>query len=340
MSYAIESNTPLTISVILFIVLIYNGKPKLIPEGEIHMPDEMHWGPFTLQWSLLSFLVSLLAGYGLTYWRLRGSLTEGANKEILSIIGNGMFAFFLVWKFGAVLLDISLIWTRPLGILLYSGGRQETYYGIITAVLIILYSMRSRRISIRILADILPWGILGTITVYELCKWRYGVLTDVSWGIHKPGNSQLLFHPLNVYVAIAAVGTLLRLGSLKKNIIGSGLFFKHFSIYFGLGMLVVTFFMDSTKGTILTAGQIWLVLLVLSGIFSDKLLTFIDQSFLAHPNQRKEREGMEDTSINSPEQNSKTRKNEALDREKKSVFNHQANEKVDKKLDGPDRPAE
>jgi hypothetical protein len=49
---------------------------------------------------------------------------------------------------------------------------------------------------------------------------------------------------------------------------------------------------------------------------------------------------MEDKTINSPEQNNKTRENEILDQEQNSVFNHAANEKVDKKLDGPDRPAE
>jgi hypothetical protein len=49
---------------------------------------------------------------------------------------------------------------------------------------------------------------------------------------------------------------------------------------------------------------------------------------------------MDDTAINSPEQKNKARENEILDQEHNSVFNHEANEKVDKKLDGPDRPAD
>jgi hypothetical protein len=304
------------------------------------MPDEMHWGPFTLQWSLLSWVVAVLTGYGLMYWRFRGNLNKATDNEIIPIIGNGLFVFFMVWKFGAVLSDPSLIWTRPLGILIYSGGQQETYYGMIAAGVVILYSLRKRNISIRLIVDLLPWGILGTVAVYQLCNWRYGALTDLPWGIYKPGNSQIQFHPLNVYVAIVALAALLRLRNMKKTVIGTGIIFKQFSIYFGMGMLLVTLFMGPTKESLLTAEQMGLALLVLFGIFYEKLLTFIDHSFLVHPNQRKECDAMDDTTINSPEQNNKTRENEILKREQNSIFDHEANEPVDKKLDGPDRPAE
>jgi hypothetical protein len=127
---------------------------------------------------------------------------------------------------------------------------------------------------------------------------------------------------------------------VKRTIAGKGLIFKQFCIYFGIGMLLVTFFKGPAKESLLTAEQIGYVLLVLSGIFYVQLLTFIDHSFLAHPKQRKERDVMDDTTINSPEQNNKTRENEILAREQSSVFDHEADEKVDKKLDGPNRPAE
>jgi hypothetical protein len=304
------------------------------------MPDALHWGPFTLPWSLLCWVLAILTGYGLMYWRLRGNLNKAMNNEIITVIGNGLFAFVMVWRFGAVLSNPSLIWTRPLGILLYSGGQQETYYGIIAAGVVVLYSLRKRNISIRLFADLLPWGILGTVAVYQLCKWRYGSVTDVPWGIYKPGNAQFQFHPINVYAAIVALGALLWLGNMKKTVIGTGLIFKQFSIYIGIGLLLVTLFNGAAHGPILTVAQTGLVLLVLLGIFSEKLLTFIDHSFFVHPNQRKERDVMDDKTINSPEQNNKTRENEILDQEQNSVFNHEANEPVDKKLDGPDRPAE
>jgi glucan phosphoethanolaminetransferase (alkaline phosphatase superfamily) len=69
------------------------------------MPGEMHWGPFTLQWSLLSWAIALLAGYYLMYWRLRSDLNESLNNELLTIISNALFAYLVVWKFGAVISD-------------------------------------------------------------------------------------------------------------------------------------------------------------------------------------------------------------------------------------------
>jgi hypothetical protein len=236
------------------------------------MPGEMHWGPFTLQWSMLSWIAAILAGYGLMYGRLKRSKDEHLNSELLTIISNAIFTFIIVWKFGAVISDISLIWTRPLGLLLFTGGLQETYYGILAAVVIVLYSLRKRRLSIRPFAEILSWGILGCVIVYELFSLR----SD----------------PLNLYVCILAACVLLSLLQIKRSVLDAGLAVKRFCIGFGLGMLLITLIAQQQAMSLLTMEQIRFSSMVLIGLFANPLLNFIDYSFIVHPNEGKERDDM------------------------------------------------
>ncbi|QGQ98614.1 hypothetical protein EHS13_28895 [Paenibacillus psychroresistens] len=238
------------------------------------MRDELHWGPFTLQWSMLSWIAAFLAGYGLIYLIFKRHKNEQLNNELLTIISNGLFTFMIVWKFGAVILDISIIWTRPLGLLLFTGGLQETYYGIIAACLIVLYSLRKRSISIRPLADALSWGIPGSVCVYQLFNLKTS--------------------PLSIYVFILAVVILLGLFLIKTLNLGSGNTAKWFCISFGLGMLLLSLFAQPQVKSLLTTDQIWFAAMVLSGLFSNPLLNFIDCSFIVHPNLRKERDSMMD----------------------------------------------
>jgi hypothetical protein len=236
------------------------------------MPGEMHWGPFTLQWSMLSWIVAILAGYGLIYVRLKWSKDEQMNNELLTILGNAIFTFIIVWKFGAVISDISLIWTRPLGLLLFTGGQQETYYGIMAAGVIVLYSLRKRRLSIRPFAEILPWGILGCVVVFEL----FNLKSD----------------PLNLYVCILAACVLLGLLQIKPLVLDAGFVVKRFCISFGLGMLIITLFAQPPATSLLTIEQIWFAIMVLTGLLANPLLNFIDNSLIVHPNKGKERDEM------------------------------------------------
>jgi hypothetical protein len=239
------------------------------------MPSEMHWGPFTLQWSLFSWIAAILAGYGIIYLVLKKHKNEQLNNEILTIIGNGLFTFIIVWKFGAVISDISMIWTRPLGLLLFTGGLQETYYGMLAAGLIVLYCLRKRSASVRPLADVLSWGTLGSVVVYHLFN--------------------LKVDPLNIYVGMLAVIILLGLLLMKSIHLGSGITLKTFGISFGLGMLLISLFAQSPVNSLLSKGQIWFAGMVLVGLFSNSLLNFIDKSFIVHPNLRKERDSMNPT---------------------------------------------
>jgi hypothetical protein len=240
------------------------------------MPGEMHWGPFTLQWSMLSWIAAILAGYGLMYGRMKRNKNEQLVNELLTIIGNAIFTFLIVWKFGVVISDISLIWTRPLGLLLFTGGQQETYYGILAAGVLVLYSLRKRNMSIKPLAEVLPWGILGSVLVYQLFNLR--------------------MHPLNLYVCILAACVLLGLLQIKPVVLDAGLVVKRFCISFGLGMLFITLLAQPQAESILTMDQIWFACLVLIGLFANSLLDFIDNSFIVHPNKRKERDEMNDPS--------------------------------------------
>jgi hypothetical protein len=238
------------------------------------MPGELQLGPFTLQWSLLSWIAAILSGYGLMYVRVKSNKNGQSDNDLLTIISNAIFTFVIAWKFGAVITDISIIWTRPLGLLIFTGGLLETYYGIIAAALITLYGLRKRSMSFRLLAEILPWGVLGCVAVYQLFNYK----TD----------------PLNIYVCILAVVVMLGLLQIKTFGMESGLVVKWFCISFGLGMLLITLFAQPPVRSILTMEQIWFAAMVLIGVFANPMLNFIDSSFIVHPNKRRGRDEMND----------------------------------------------
>jgi hypothetical protein len=241
---------------------------------EIEMPGELHWGPFTLQWSMLSWISAILAGYGFMFWRVRSNPNRKLNNELLNIISNAIFTFTIVWKFGTVLSDVSLIWTRPLGLLLFTGGLRETYFGLVAASVIMLYGLRKHGISILVLADVLSWGILGFLIMYQLSDWR--------------------IDRFNGAMFIVVIGVSVGLLLIKPLILGAGIVIQRFSISLGFGMLLLSIFADaSTKSSFLNVEQVWSACLVLFGLFAVPILTFIDYSFLAHPNVRKERDDMD-----------------------------------------------
>jgi hypothetical protein len=141
-------------------------------------------------------------------------------------------------------------------------------------VVTVFYSLRKRSISIRPLADLLPWGILGCVLVYQLCIWRV--------------------KPLNVSVCVVSIGACLGLLQLKPFTLGSGLIFQRFCISYGLGLFLFTLFEITPAKSLLGTEQLGFASLVLFGLFTKSLLTFIDYSFIVHPNERKERDDMDD----------------------------------------------
>jgi hypothetical protein len=130
--------------------------------------------------------------------------------------------------------------------------------------------------SIKPLAEVLPWGILGSVLVYQLFNLR--------------------MHPLNLYVCILAACVLLGLFQIKPFVLDAGHVVKRFCISFGLGMLFITLFAQPQAKSLLTMDQIWFASLVLIGLFANSVLDFIDYSFIVHPNKRKERDEMSDPS--------------------------------------------
>lgn len=232
------------------------------------MPSEFIWGPFTLQWSMIVWIVAIASGYGIVYVRLYYDRIGQLKDELMTIISNGIIAFIIVWKFGAVITDISILWTRPLGLLIFTGGLQETYYGILAAILTLMYGLRKKGISIRFLAEIIPWGIAGCMAIYQLFN--------------------LNANELNIYICILAVIIMFGLMQIRtKHHLDSTNSLQWFCISLGLGMLLITLFAQPIEDSLLSMKQIWLVVLVLSGIFCNPLLKFIDLSFLAHPNTEK-----------------------------------------------------
>lgn len=306
------------------------------------MPNDFHVGPFNLQWSMLSWIVCILAGYGFISFYLRGN--KARREDITSVIGTGLLVFLLVWKFGVILSDFSILWKHPLGLFMYSGGQQEMYFGCIVAVIVVFYSMRNRNFSIQVLGDLIPMGMLSSVMAYQLMGWRFGGVTSLPWGIKMDNGSSLHFHPLNVYVLLAAIVCLVIL--LRSQVeLGSGMMLSRFAIFFGIGMLFITLFAASkvSEGAILSTEQVGYALLVIFGMFSAKVVAFIDYSFIAHPKERRERVDMENEIINSPEQNNQEIANEKLESAKNTAEKVTQGEDtvgfVDKKLDGPNRPS-
>ncbi|MDF2722483.1 MAG: hypothetical protein K0Q59_2158 [Paenibacillus sp.] len=232
------------------------------------MPALLSWGPFVIQTSLLAVIAALLLGVlAVRLFAFAYGAPAGIAAEFLQ---NGCFIALIVWKFGHIVFAPSVIWDRPLALLMMNGGSREAGAAIACAIIYIGANSMRQRFPPPLLLDMIACGAVVSFVAYASLNWTYGSVTTLPWGVVL-SDPEILHHPVSVYMAIMGVGCLAAMGLLRKQA-GTGNLFRFAALYMGMGLLFVSLFqIPEQQFYLLTAIQWRGLLLAAIGIVSSIL---------------------------------------------------------------------
>ncbi|GAA3409963.1 prolipoprotein diacylglyceryl transferase family protein [Paenibacillus hodogayensis] len=288
------------------------------------MPELVSWGPFTIQTGLLAVVAASVTAM-LAVRAL--SLTKGAPaKASAELLQNAAFLVLIVWKFGHVLFAPSVVWDRPLALLMMNGGGREASLAVAAAIFYLFVKVKRSGIPWRLFADLTAFGATAAAAVYCAIAWKYGERTTVPWGVML-NDPEYRYHPVSAYALIVAVLVTLLLW-LKRGTAGDGTMFRTAALYMGSGLLLVSFWDVPPERTygLLSAFQWRMLVLAGIGIIS--------------PPSMHNKVGKE---MNVSVSNSHTDPQKSLEQNRQDSQNakksRNADVSADKKLAGPNRPS-
>ena len=144
------------------------------------MPDTIHIGKLVLSGPLLTALIAALAGYGaLRLWAARdrgsrsgpwGDLTAGAALTAV-----------VVWKFGVLFREPSLLWEEPRLLLVIVGSGAEAAAGLAAAGLYWIWQARRKGVGLLQALDALAVAAAGGLLVWNALsafeyRWGYAAV--------------------------------------------------------------------------------------------------------------------------------------------------------------------
>ena len=287
--------------------------------------DAVQIGPFYVNWRLFVLFISVAAGFGIVLLRTRRSM--GRTTSLSDILFNAILIGFAGWKLSPFLFQPSLIWQQPLKGLLTIGGLFEGAVGIVLAISYLIGSMLKHGLPLKLLADALGYGAAGFMIVRSIMGgWRYGKGTELPWGIQLR-DPNFHYHPINVYEGLLAAGLLL-IFFVSKMKLGDGRAGQVLFVYGGAGWFAISLFSNGEAIFEFFTGLQWMgLVMILIGLLLPRMYILWEGY--------QERSGKVMVQGDSRAQERRERKNEQSG---KKTSPEQSS--FDKKLDGPNRPAE
>jgi prolipoprotein diacylglyceryltransferase len=219
------------------------------------------WGPFAIQVGLLAVIAAVLTAIIAVR---RFSRTHGASaKEAAELLQNAAFIAFIVWKFGHVLFAPSVVWDRPLALLMMNGGTREAGLAVTAAIVYLAVKLRRNNVPPRLFLDLMAVGAVAAVIVYAAIDWKYGRTTSLPWGLIL-NDPEFRYHPVSVYTVIVACIVALLLW-IRRESSGTGELFRIAAMYMGLGLLAVSFGDVQQPSFLLLSSFQWQAL-VLAGV--------------------------------------------------------------------------
>ncbi|TMV45109.1 hypothetical protein FE783_30065 [Paenibacillus mesophilus] len=224
------------------------------------MPELISWGPFAIQIGLLAVIAAVMTAIFAVRWLSR---THGAPaKEAAELLQNAAFIAFVIWKFGHVLFAPSVVWNRPLALMMMNGGTREAGLAITAAVLYLILKLRRSSVPARLFLDLMSFGAVAAVIVYAAIDWKYGRATTLPWGLVL-NDPEYRYHPVSAYTVMVAAIVALFMWIRRKSL-GTGELFRVAAMYMGLGMLAVSFADVPQRSVMLLSAFQWQTL-VLAG---------------------------------------------------------------------------
>lgn len=235
------------------------------------MPELISWGPFAIQTGLLAVIAALLAG--IIAVRILTRTYGAPAHEAAELLQNAAFIGLIIWKFGHVLFAPSVVWQRPLALLMMNGGTREAAIAVVCAIVYLLVKAKRQNVPLPLFRDLISFGAVAALFVYAFIDWTYGAPTKLPWGLTL-SDPEVSYHPVSIYMALVALtgGVLLW---MRKNSLGTGDLFRFAAVYLGAGLLIVSLFRIPQQPSFLWLSAFQWRALALAGIG-------IFSSFLKH----------------------------------------------------------
>lgn len=300
------------------------------------MPELISIGTFLIQTKLLVLVISILVSYYVLKWKLsRIGMSASEGSVLLDKLMNAVLIAVMVWKLAPLVQNSELAWNRPLSLLTITGGTFGIWLGAAAAVIYIYFALRRSKLSLTMTVDLLAFGMLISWTITRLLFWEYGTQTDLPWGISL-NDPHYRYHPVNLYAGLIGIVIAIYVWFLRNKKWGAGHVAREICLLAGLSSFGVTFFQRGEAFILLTVEQWQWLIVVALGLVMPYMGRLIRTPAVEHNKDGKEmRDMVKETSMNqSPEQRKQAAQNRQEERE------HQASQSVNKKLDGPNRPAE
>lgn len=290
----------------------------------------MQIGPFHVNWVLATFFIAAAAAYFAVAIRLR---LAGLEREpYLTIFFNGFVLGVAGWKFAPVLTGPDLLWKAPLKLIMMPGGSFGALLGGSAALLYVLVRSLRAGVSLPLLADLAAFGAAVFAAVRAIAGGpRYGAPTEWPWGIVL-SDPAYAYHPLHWYEAVLAAAIAIASWA-RYRIPGDGRAAVFVCYFGGIGFFALSFVEGKASispALLLTPAQWAAVFAVLFGLFLPRL------HILWTALQERGTKGVDENS--SKAQRAQERENERAAR--RQPLRNPADPAMNKKTDGPNRPAE
>jgi hypothetical protein len=299
------------------------------------VPEIIMIGSVLVRTKLLVLIASIILAYYVTRWKLGSLRVDEANgRTLLDKLVNALIIAVLVWKLTPLLMNPSLLWTRPMSLLSYTGGVPGIVLGVACGLIYGVLALRRSGILQPLALDVLAFAAIIALIPFRSLFWEYGIMTDLPWGI-KLTDSLNRYHPVNLYAGLAALIVAIYALCARRTRWGTGTIARDILIGLGIGWFVVTYADRGEPLLWLTLEQWLLLALIACGAGMPALAKLIQMAAGEHTTGGKEMiDVVKETASSSPEQRKQAEANRAEGRDR------QASQPVDKKLDGPNRPAE
>ncbi len=170
-------------------------------------PIALHFGPISIHWYGLMYLIGFAAAWWLGRWRAQRLGSNWQPEQIGDVIFYGALGAVLGGRLGYVLFyDLPGFLAAPLTIIKVWQGGMSFHGGLIGVLVAMwLYGRRYRKTFFEVtdfIAPLVPIGLgagrVGNFINGEL----WGKVSDVPWAIVFPNGGPLARHPSQLYQAL------------------------------------------------------------------------------------------------------------------------------------------
>lgn len=156
-----------------------------------------------MEWIVRLQPVSLIIGslFGFMLMKRKMRHQNASYEKMMDAVTNAFIIIVFVWKFAPAILNPVWAFKSPLQALLAIGSMQHIVVGCVIASVYIVWKSKKEQFSLRILLDVLPFGLCVCIIFYFLLHHEVGVQTTLPWGMNIY-ESKFLYHPIFVYEII------------------------------------------------------------------------------------------------------------------------------------------